>query len=175
MANACVQTIDGTGSALIVQIDTMHSVFDHSRLAGKPIYVTEGGWRTQSDLPDPDQQAAYIARWFLLLAIKGIVRAYWHAWDDNNWGTLWDPASGIRQPGLAYEQVYNWLLGATMSTPCIFGLVDYVGPSDSGNQVYVPPKEYKQYNDLRAETLAIHGTVIIGDKPILLETATPQS
>lgn len=186
--NACNNTIDCAGSPLVTQIDTMRSVFDHSGLAGKQIYVTEGGWRASAQLADPDEQAAYIARWFILLASKGIARAYWHAWDDDKWGTLWDPASGIRPPGVAYEQTYNWLVGAAITGPCeisgrdiwtcglmrLGGYQALVIWTTSGSRVYTPAKEYQQYRDLSGATIPIHGTLTIGAKPILLETASPQ-
>jgi Cellulase (glycosyl hydrolase family 5) len=186
--NACTKTIDCAGSPLITQIDAMRSVFDHSRLAGKPIYVTEGGWRTSAALSDPDQQAAYVARWFILLASKGIERAYWHAWDDDKWGTLWDATTGVHLAGIAYQQTYSWLTGAAISSPCEVSDSDtwtctltrsggYQGLiiwTSSGNQIYTPAKEYRQYRDLSGTTLPIQGTITIGDKPILLETALPQ-
>jgi hypothetical protein len=47
----------------------------------------------------------------------------WYSWDNQTWGTLWNPKgkSGCNQvtgclnkAGVAYEQTYNWLLGATI-------------------------------------------------------------
>lgn len=181
-------TIDCAAVPLMKQIDTMREVFDHSGLAGKPIYVTEGGYRTSRELSDPNQQVAYVARWFVLLASKGIVRAYWHAWDDNKWGTMWDPDRGVLPTGMAYEETYNWLVGATLSGPCKIatggvwtcsltrpndyqGLVTWV---TDGTRPYTPAKEYTQYRDLAGGTTPIQGTVTLGEKPILLETGNPK-
>ncbi len=184
--NACGQTIDCAGAPLITQIEAMRSVFDHSGLAGKPIYVTEGGWRTDSELRDPDQQAAYIGRWYILLASKGISRAYWHAWDDDKWGTLWDPANGTHKAGIAYKQVYKWLDGASIGA-CLRSSTDlwtcdlarttgYRGLlvwKTSGNESYSAADTYKSYRDLDGHTIRLEGPLTIGMKPILLETPSP--
>jgi len=41
----------------------MRSLLDKGGMAGKPLWATEGGWGTNGELPDPDVQAAYVARW----------------------------------------------------------------------------------------------------------------
>jgi hypothetical protein len=181
-------TIDCAGVPLMKQIDTMREVFDHSGLAGKPIYVTEGGYRTSQQLSDPNQQAAYVARWYVLLASKGIVRSYWHAWDDNKWGTMWDPDRGVLQTGMAYEETYNWLVGATLTGPCKIatggiwtcgltrpnGYQGLIAWTTSGTRPYTPAQQYLQYRDLAGGTTPVHGTVTLGEKPILFETAYPK-
>lgn len=181
--NACQQMMDCAGTPLITQIEAMRSIFDHSALKNKPIYVTEGGWRTNSELRDPDQQAAYISRWYILLASRGISRAYWHAWDDDRWGTLWDPAAGLHKAGIAYEQVQRWLSGSSIG-PCIDssdvwkcdlrradgnrGLILW---RTFGTQAYSAPPAFNSYHDLDGRLLPIRGPLQIGIKPILLETS----
>lgn len=186
--NACNQRIDCAGTPLITQINSMRTVFEHSGLAGKPVYITEGGWGRNSILPDPDEQAAYVARWYILLASQGIVRAYWHAWDDSDWGTLRDPADGLREAGVAYEQIYKWLVGATFTRPCVAsGDVWTCGLTrnnsyqatiiwkNSGSQAYSPSGKYRQYRDLTGHSAVVSGSITIGIKPILLETASRPS
>ncbi len=187
--DTCSETLECAGSPLIAQVDRMRSVMDRNGMAGKPLYVTEGGWRKEEDLPEPDQQVAFIARWFIILASKGIAGAYWYAWDAKQlWGTLWDPETGIHPPGKAYAQVHNWLLGATIS-PCSVskdnlwscpltrakGYQALAIWNGSGKQSYsyTPGKEYKQYRDLVGNTVPIKGPVQVGIKPILLETSPP--
>ena len=181
--DACRQMMDCAGTPLLRQIDTMHSVFDHSALKDKPIYVTEGGWRTDSDLRDPDEQAAYISRWYILLASSGISRAYWHAWDDDRWGTLWDPAGGVHKAGIAYEQVQNWLTGAIMercNNSADIWRCELTRPDgyralliwrNSGAESYAAPEIYRWYRDLDGHRSRIEGPVQIGVKPILFETS----
>jgi polysaccharide biosynthesis protein PslG len=181
-------TIDCAGAPLIKQVDTMREVFDRSGLAGKPIYVTEGGYRTSEQLSDPNRQAAYVARWYVLLASNGVTRAYWHAWDDNKWGTMWDPVAGVLPTGIAYEETYNWLVGATLLGPCQIatggvwtcsltrpngyqGLIAWV---TTGSHPYTPGKQYMQFRDLAGGTTLVQGQVTLGEKPILLETGYPK-
>jgi hypothetical protein len=186
--NACRETLDCAGTPLIKQIEAMRSVFDHSGLAGKPIYVTEGGWRTDTELADRDQQAAYLSRWYILLASEGISRAYWHAWDDDRWGTLWDPVSGIRKPGIAYQQTYQWLNGAnigacrasstelwTCELTRVGGYQGLLVWKTAGTERYLAPAHYKSYRDLEGRVMPVDGPVIAGIKPILFETSTPES
>ena len=174
------------GPALAAQVDRMRSVMERDGMAGKPIYVSDGGWRKDEDLPDPEQQVAFVARWHTILASKGVAGAYWYAWDSERWGTLWDPETGLRPPGKAYGQVYNWLVGATISSCALSkdlsscpltrpnGYQGLVIWNASGNKSYNPSKEYKQYRDLMGNTTAIKGPVTIGIKPILLETSAPE-
>jgi len=108
---------------------------------GKPIWVTEGSWNTNADLPDPDDQAAYVAREYLLLfSVANIQRFYWYSLDqvcqtlgcDNvsnaqGGGTLLIPSGQagctnpngcIQEAGVAYGQVYKWMAGTSQTTPC---------------------------------------------------------
>jgi len=107
------------------------------------IYITgEGGWGKNANpdgtpsVPDPNLQAAYVARWYLMLLIEDVQRGYWYAWDgsDNNGsGGLWSPISADFPPlecttadpniggyyctgAIAYMQTVDWLSGATTTT-----------------------------------------------------------
>lgn len=98
----------------------------------KPYYVSEGSWGKNETQPDPSLQAAYLPRWYLMLDILYVQRAYWFAWDEavsaGN-GSLWS-ASALTAPplqcqtadnggdlctgGVAYDQSVGWLSGATL-------------------------------------------------------------
>ena len=90
--------------------------------ASIPIWDTEGSWGdvTESgwNITDPDQQAAWVARSYLLHWSNGVSRFDWYSWDGYPWGALWTSSGGIAEAGIAYGQVYNWMVGATMTTPC---------------------------------------------------------
>ncbi len=182
--DTCSDTLDCAGASLAAQVDRVRAIADRNGMQGKPLYVTEGGWRRPAELSDPDQQVAYVARWFIILASKGVAGAYWYSW-EGPWGTLWDPEAGLLSPGKAYEQVYHWLVGATI-VPCTVAKDVWSCPirrdkgyqalaiwSTSGNQSYTPPKEYKQYRDLAGGTSVIKGPIPVGIKPILVETSSP--
>jgi len=95
-----------------------------------PVWSTEGSWGdTNANLPDPDLQMAYIARYYLLGWSVGFDRLYWYA-ADNSWGRLIYPngMGGCRDFGLrkgcstraaaAFAQVYRWMVGKQMNVPC---------------------------------------------------------
>jgi IPT/TIG domain-containing protein len=92
-------------------------------LATKPLWDTETGWGNNAyAIADPEQRAAFVARFLLLQWSVGVERSYWYAWDEPNWGTLFNeesPGVGVTLPaGLAYQQVETWMLGANMQMPC---------------------------------------------------------
>jgi hypothetical protein len=197
-------------------IANFKSVLASNGQSQKPIFDTEGSWgSTDVDMfDDPDQRSAFVARFLILQQSAGIARVYWYRWDvggGGGWGTLWDtvntnadgcnnagvpyPAGGfLCKPGIAYEQVYNWLLGATLSTPCKVSATTwtcgYTRASGYQAQIvwdtsqscsagvcttssYTAASQYKQYRDLDGKTNTISGTVPIGAKPVIIETGTP--
>lgn len=97
--------------------------------AAKPIWSTEGSWgvTTETGFTDPDQQAAFTARYLLLQQSAGIASFYWYEWNNTTDGTFWYPAGThgctatggcITPAGSAYQQVYQWTAGATLASPC---------------------------------------------------------
>ncbi len=92
-------------------------------LVSAPLWDTETGWGNNAyALSDPQQRAAFVARHLFIEWSVGVRRTYWYAWDESNWGTLFNeisPGVGETFPaGMAYQQVQTWLLGANMQTPC---------------------------------------------------------
>jgi Putative Ig domain/Abnormal spindle-like microcephaly-assoc'd, ASPM-SPD-2-Hydin len=165
--------------------------------ATTPIWDTEGSWGDVTEagwnITNPAQQAAWVARSYLLHWSDGVSRFDWYGWDAYPWGALWygtpPPSgltSGIDAAGVAYGQVYNWMVGATMSEPCsasgtvwTCGLTKSGGTQSlavwntSGSSSYTPAGQYTQYRNLAGNTSAITGgSVTIGIEPILLETAS---
>ena len=155
-------------------------------LSNKPVWDTEGGWAVLSPPADSDRPA-FVAKWFLLQWSLGVSRAYWYSW--SAWRPLWDPATGINPTGVAYEQVYNWMVGASMS-PCALGTdgttwsCSLTRPNGYQAQIiwnssttksYTPDSQYTQYRDLSGKTTAIPAgnPVTIGTTPIILETFSP--
>ncbi|MGD0987856.1 MAG: hypothetical protein ABR874_08600 [Candidatus Sulfotelmatobacter sp.] len=178
---------------LLGKIATMRSILDSGGMSGKPLWATEGGWGTNGELPDPDAQAAYVARWLILQASAGVQRAYWFMWDNGGdargWGGMWDPRNGTNKAGIAYGQVYNWLVGATFYRPCsnnqgvwtcdisrpggYYGRIVWnaLNSYDANASFrYATGADFSQYRDLAGGKASIEaGAVNIGSKPILLE------
>jgi hypothetical protein len=185
-------------------IDNLNSALGSSasQTQGKPLFCTEGGWSnavTEGFL-DPDLQAAFLARYYLLQQSKGVARVYWYRWDNPapDMGDLWNPVTGISKAGTAYGEVYKWLVGATLSSPCsmagtvwtcaytrasgyqAFAVWDgntaascYTVGTPTCSTFTIPTSvTYTEYRDLASNVTALNGatTVAIGAKPILLET-----
>lgn len=165
----------------IAIIGQFKRVFAANGLADKPIWDTEGGW--PGNLTDPDAQAAYLARSYLLQWSFGIDRFYWYAYEGGGaaWGKLWDPKEGLLLPGRAYRTVQRWLVGAT-----VLHSVEKHGPvwsmrlrlSDGSEAIvvwttrnqmtYDLPPGYGRIEDLAGASFPADGAVEIGPKPVLL-------
>jgi len=93
-------------------------------ITGKPLWDTEGSWGDEltNCFTDQDQRAAFLAQFYLLQLSENVSRFYWYQWNNNTWGTLWIPSPApngtMLEAGTAYQQVYNWLVGSTLATPC---------------------------------------------------------
>jgi hypothetical protein len=171
--------------------------------ATKPLWSTEGSWGVTSEtgFTDPDQQAAFTARFLLLQQSSGITTFYWYEWNNTIDGTLWYPtgthncttsAGCITPAGVAYQQIYQWTVGATLAGPCsatrtiwqcqLTRANGYVGEiiwdtsqvchrgSCSASQFPLDPK-FVHCRDLSGAVTNVSGstTVAIGAKPVLLE------
>ena len=168
---------------VLEDVAQMQAVTARYGLSSKPLWDTEGGWGTAS--LSEDQQAAFLARYYLLQWSAKVSRFYWYAWDDPEWGTLWDAKAGPHPAALAYQQVYKWMVGATMSAPCTSapdgtwtctlrrrgGYQALVIWNSTTTSSYAPPKQYKHYLDLAGNVTPVNGPVTIGDSPILLENS----
>jgi hypothetical protein len=95
----------------------------------KPLWSTEGSWGVTSatGFTDPDQEAAFTARYLLLQESEGIATFFWYEWNNIIDGTLWYPLGNngcnasvgcVSLSGSAYGQVYQWTVGATPTSPC---------------------------------------------------------
>ncbi|MGH9431857.1 MAG: glycosyl hydrolase [Terriglobia bacterium] len=177
--------------AIIPMASGLDTVRADAGLNSLPIWNTEGGWGINADLRDPDLQAAFVARFHLLQWSVGISRFYWFEYGNQGEGTLWTPL-GLNEPGIAYDQVYDWMVGATLASPCsVSGSVwtcNLTKPGSIQTQAvwdvsqtcrngicttsnYTPNSIYTKYADLAGNvTDFTPGTPVqIGAKPILLE------
>ena len=187
--------------------ETVGTVLDHARevmaatgLQNKPLFDTEGSWGVSSQMTDPDQQVEFTGRFYLIqlggtAASAGFDKFYWFGWDYTNTGGFYDPNTGDLTPaGVAYQQIYNWSIGAAMSRCAPSGTQWSCGFTRSGGyqaeaiwdtsqncsqgtcstlNLVVDPN-YVQYRDLTGKVTAIvNNTVPVGGKPILLESQTP--
>jgi len=89
--------------------------------AGKPWFDTEDSWGKAPDegFTDPDRQAAFLARDFLLQQSMGVARVYWYRWDATSTygGALWTSSSGPTEAATAWGQVSSWIVGNEITAP----------------------------------------------------------
>ena len=97
-----------------------------------PCWSTEGSWGQNSiSETDPDLQAGFVARYYLVGWSAGFQRLYWYTYaggtDGSGVGTLWIPngaagcsnaAGCLTEAGTAYGVIYNWMVGTAMTGPC---------------------------------------------------------
>lgn len=98
----------------------------------KPFWSDEGGWGQNSTAAqvgngDPDLEAAWVARFHIMVWASGLTRVYWYQWDNAAYGTLWSSTGSASCPdqiglnsylctsGIAYQQVHDWLVGSTLT------------------------------------------------------------
>ena len=171
--------------------------------SNKPLWDTEASWGNieNTHFTDPDLQAAFVARSYLLHWSLGISRYYWYEWNNSLVGQLWIPdphdADGpgkLLKPGISYVQLYNWIVGATLDSGCtqdgtvwscafwrhggyeaeaIWDTGESCDHGTCGSVRYRVDRKYRQYRTVYGETFPIRrSTVEIGAKPILLENRT---
>jgi hypothetical protein len=153
----------------------------------KPMWDTESSWGENAQIPDPDAQAAFLAKYYLLHWSAGISRLYWYSYDNKRFGGLWDETNGLYKAAMAYRQIYKWMVGAQMSKPCqmdwftgiwtcgfsrLNGYQAIAVWHRGGSTSFLPPTQYKQYRDLDGNISEITGKISIDYKPILIETKT---
>jgi hypothetical protein len=171
---------------------TIKTVMSKYGLSAKPLWGTEGSWGPQSagDITDLNLRTAFTAREYLLAWSIGITRFYWYAWDSSDVGTLWSSTSTPTGSAVAYEQVFSWMNGATMSQPCSLnsggtpyhaiytcsltrsgGYQAVAVWNTDGASTYTAASQYIHYRDLQGNVVTIppNHQVPIGLKPILLE------
>lgn len=169
---------------------------------GKPVWDSEANWGRDKPpkrhFDNPDLQAAWVARAYLLHASYHISRFYWFGWNTHGIGQLWKPDPNdphlpgtLLKTGIAYQQVHDWMVGATINQTCSAdGTIWTCGFSRPGGYVaeavwdtsqscsqtqcttvpYPVDAQYIKYLTLSGDVVPITGTTVpIGAKPILLE------
>lgn len=190
-ADACDNEAPESESSKVSDVTTAvdQSVLSAS-LASLPIWNTEGSWNKDAGLPDPNIQAAYVARMYLLQWSLGVSRFYWFQYGNTQNGTFLNSDNSLDLAGTAYGQVYNWMVGATATSQCtpngtvwtcnftssggvqeqaVWDTSQTCGNGSCTTSSYTPGSTYKEYYDLAGDPpTPISGTVQIGAEPILL-------
>jgi hypothetical protein len=166
-------------------------------LAGKPRWDTEHAWgddfsETYTWAVNEDEQTAWVARHRIISATLGIQRSFWYMWDgyegQPHYGWLFNRNKKIlRKPGIAYNEVYNWLVNANIGTGVLTdgvyqfqvgkpggykGLIVWAAsPTPSFTKSFTVPAGYIKYRTLDAttENTSAGSILTLTMKPILLE------
>jgi Glycosyl hydrolases family 39 len=116
---------------MVPLIEQVKQIMRNDGVGDKPLWDTETGWAIQNRQsvvkPAPgrgfnsvvlseDVAAAYMARAFVLSWASGVSRLYWYAWDNWNMGLVDRDGRTLKLPAIAYGEVENWLVGATMTS-----------------------------------------------------------
>jgi polysaccharide biosynthesis protein PslG len=106
------------------RVNNMQASMAAAGISGKPLWDTEASWGDEESncFADQDQRAAFLAQFYLLHLSAGVSRFYWYQWNNTSWGTLWSPDpipnGTVLPPGVAYQQIHNWLQDNTLAAPC---------------------------------------------------------
>lgn len=183
------------------QVSNLNLVIQAAGLSDKPIFDTEGSWGDYlgvESVSDPDQQAAFTGRYYFMHVSSNVNRLYWYSWNNSQNGHFYDTTTDtITSAGVAYQQLYAWLEGASPTEPCSnFNTQWFCQLTRSGSYVaeaiwdvnsalicsngvcptvdVAVPTNYTQYLDLKGDLTTItDNTVPVGAKPILVEGTTP--
>lgn len=168
---------------VVNQIQKVRKAMVKNGYGNLPLWDTEGGWGGDSQLPDEQAQAEFLARWYVLQFNEGVARVFWYQWDSPKWGTLWREGTGETPAAAAYMQVYKWLSGATGATPCapssssiwtcnlLKGNKKFqIAWSTSGPTVLSAHSNFSTYLDLAGEKHPTAGQPLkVGSSPILIQ------
>jgi hypothetical protein len=172
------------------RIDSTRTVMASYGQQDKPIFDTESSWG-MNQLSDPDQQAAFTGRHYLVQIAKQIARTYWYGWDFASTGDFYS-AGQLTKAGIAYQQIYQWMIDATPVGACspngsiwscnftrpngyqAMAVWDTSQTCTNGlctTRMYTVPTQFTQYRDLDGNLVGLTGTQVpLGLTPILLET-----
>ena len=187
----CTAVLNCAGIPLIHEIAEIRSQMADAGVGNKPLYVTEGGvgeGGNGEDMPyltDPNQRAAFVSRWYIILASYNVTSAVWYDWNQGQWGLATWPSAIV-----AYNQTYSWLNGATLTGACSLHFSNklwecpmtrpggYNGTvvwsnSTSQNYSYAAPQQYNDYRDLNGKMHNIDGAVSVSFMPMIVETFNP--
>jgi hypothetical protein len=182
------------------QVDKITASLPASQKA-KPLFDTEGSWGYVRDnnnnlvsaITDPDEQVAFVARFYLLQMGKQVGKFYWYSW-NYPLAPFYDAnTSSLTGAGKAYLQIVAWTDGGANSVgSCSANGTVWTCPLTATNgaeaeamwdtsqtcsagnctthAASIAP-QFNAYLDLAGNSTAVSGqTAQIGLKPILLIT-----
>jgi hypothetical protein len=186
----------GSGSdpeEIVTQVQSLNQTLANHGLANLQLWNTEASWGSLTSV-DQDQ-ASWLMRYHVALALTGVSRFVWYAYDNCGWGTLWEapwctspqmPTSQVTDPGQAYGVIQSWLSGANLISCQQYdnGLwacelqrtgnyTAWILWSSTGTQISVPipaNADLNVYRDWQNNVIALPSEMTVGEMPVLLES-----
>jgi len=130
------------GTPIVTEINGIRSIIANYGLSGKPLVATEGGFPgdiiAENLTGTPDQQTAYVARWFTIQASENVSIAVWFSEFPSQGGLAgFGTAAAEAEINQGYKQTYQWLVGSTFSArahpPAAFGRAALSAPMGVAN------------------------------------------
>jgi polysaccharide biosynthesis protein PslG len=155
--------------------------------SSKPLWDTEADWAGDPDdvLQGSGNQAAFMAKYYLLQWSGGVSRFVWYAYDGGTWGGLWSWGSNADPDVASYGVVQQWMVGASMTSGCApdgsgtwsctlsraGGYQALVLWNSAKTVSYQVPKQYTEVRDLAGTVQPLPGGKLqVGYSPVLVET-----
>jgi hypothetical protein len=186
----------GPPENLVKYIGPYHASLTKLGLGSKEIWNTESNWGPGL-LTDPDMQAGWLARFYLLHISESIHRQYWFLWNGGLIG-LWKPdpldhskAGKLLKAGVAYRELGKWVVGSTIESRCshegsiwscpfsraggfralaVWDASGHCGHGTCNTVRYGVDSSYLSYRTLDGRKIKIEGNQVpIGAKPIFVQ------
>ena len=171
-------------SAMQMYVSNVKSILQPAELA-KPLWNGEGSYSEYGftgDYTDSGMQASFVPRYYILNWSLGVSALEWYTWENLNSASV----------QTAYQQTYNWLYNATLSSACSAkGTVWSCGITNGGEQYLIMwdtgqscsssycttaeqsvGSSWTQYQDMTTASspITISGQIVpVGIKPIVLK------
>ena len=182
------------------KITPVRTTMHRTGYAGYPLWSTEGSWGKNESIREygadsagnnASGQRAFVARYYLTMLSLGVERAYWYAYSNPSYGTLWQAGTPLQPGGLTpgggamneLVRTGGWLNGATFDgcnlsqqvRSCDItrpdgrrGRILWAEPVQTGLTVE-RPTGYTTLRRLTGTSEPASPTIPIGHEPILLE------
>ncbi len=177
-----------TAEDILTVIANNQAAMQANGAGSKPMWDTEASWAGSGLIGTPPMavQVGFISKYYLLQWSQGVSRFVWYAYDGGPiWGGLWTLIGGPSPAATAYNETYNWMVGASLTSPCSenannIWTCSFTRPGgyqaeavwiSGSTATFAVPSQFTEYRDLTGAVYPLTGqSVTIGDQPILLES-----
>jgi hypothetical protein len=172
--------------SVVPLIQKVKSIMTQHGIGDKPLWDTEAGWLGANLFPD-NQQAAYVARAFVLNWLAGVSRYYYYAWDNRNGTQIEMVGPDFATPipaAKSFATIQTWLTGSVLHR-CLTsdnhdwvceldqsGTWKYIVWNTDGDRSFRLAKNWKvsKVTQLDGSVAKIDGdTIHVGISPVLIQ------